>query len=74
MTLLEQWQDLAAIENERAREIWLGEDARKTRPSRTRDGLLPLLGSGISQIEAARRIGVSEVSVHKTLKREGWTL
>jgi len=79
MTLLEQWQDLAEIENSRAREMWddmtKSDNAkRRTYSSKTVDGLRPLLGTGITQREAARRIGVTPGTVSNMLRKHGWTL
>lgn len=75
MTLLDKWRDLAQIENERARENWDAENPfDRTYHSKTRDGLRPLLGSGMTHKEAAAVIGVHPTSVGKILRQHGWQL
>lgn len=75
MNGLAKMRQMAKAECARARKVW-GDDERKNRGGRgnasySTDRLVEMLGTGMSQAEAARRLGVSKVAVSRRLKRMG---
>lgn len=73
MTGLERVQAMARVENALARKRW--DDPRSPiHGSQFERNLEKLLGSGITQAEAARRLGCVRSTISKVLKKKGWTL
>lgn len=67
--------EYAAAENAAARKQWNrgGREPRAVRNS-VETSLKPLIGSGITQVEAASRIGCSVARIGQILKKKGWAL
>lgn len=74
MTQLEKMRAIAAAESAAARQNWDRSHPPRRQPSRVRDELRKMLGSGISHAEAGRRIGCTKSAVRSMLLREGWKL
>ncbi|MBM2322695.1 MULTISPECIES: hypothetical protein [Marivita] len=73
MTGLERVQAMAREESDLARKRW--DDPRSPiHGSQFERDLEKMLGSGITQAEAAERLGCARATISKLLKKKGWAL